>query len=923
MTQLYSQSAVAVRVVPVNSTSAEGGARAAGAEHAVPPAGSELALLGQRVGNYVVERPLGRGGMAQVYVAKHAALGRQVAVKFLSSELSGQAQLYQRFLQEAQVMANLSHPNVVDIFDFGELAGRYYYVMELLLGEDLSAVIRRTGRFPHEELVGYVQQICSALDAAHSAGVVHRDLKPANIFVLDGQDLHVKLMDFGVAKVQRSDVGATLGGQILGTPSHMAPEQVLGRLDLISPASDLYGLGVILYEMLTGRLPFDSESDIVTMSMHVREPVPPIRSLAPDVPARVAELVESCLQKQPEKRPRSAREFAAHIAAVSKIAARAFGAVSSGAVRACPEDLAEPLPTGEGLRTEAPLSPGAGQVDVALLELGSERLAPEALRSLELPSGPLPQKIDAPETPLASAVAPHPQLLSDRVDEGGASPPEPGVSDQRLLDQLLRRMKRHPDFPAFVSNVTEISRKADADNKYSASQVGESIVKDFALTAKLLRLVNTNYANRFGGKVFSVQQAVVILGFDSVRSTALGVSVFKKPAAQKHKRSKGDADRVAESAINSLVSGEIARALAPAAGLKDAELAMMCALFRNVGYHLVLHYLPERFDEVQALAAEQRISLAHAADRVLGISFQKLGLAVGERWRLPKPLLDGISTNPGPGEKLEREQDRMGALAKLANDLAHAVATASPESWHGILEELLRRNKPWVSLDAKAVAELLEVTRRAFEERYAAAFGVYSKKSRFLKNARALAGGTTESTPIRPKLTPSDVETQLGEHVRRLRAAAVEGAARQALVQAALVSVRDALAIPRLLLLGMAPNGHELCVQHALGADAEALIQDFRVPLTRGGDVFSSAWLSGREILVEDTYTSRATQRIPQRYYEMLGSPALAIQPCRHSGQSGALLVVDADSAEALPAPDLLQATGSLRSELARTLEWA
>src|SRR5262245_9738321 len=196
-------------------------------------------LVGRQIGNYVIQRPLARGGMAVVYLAKHPTLGREVAVKLLSPEYQGDLDLNRRFLQEARVTANFRHRNIVEIYDFGEIEGRAYYTMERLIGLDLASQLARRGRFSAPEVASYFQQICTGLSAAHAVGVVHRDLKPANIFVVGEEPLHVKLMDFGIAKVQEArSASETRRGEVLGTPAYMSPEQALGNVHGISLRTD-------------------------------------------------------------------------------------------------------------------------------------------------------------------------------------------------------------------------------------------------------------------------------------------------------------------------------------------------------------------------------------------------------------------------------------------------------------------------------------------------------------------------------------------------------------------------------------------------------------------------------------------------------------------------------------------------------------
>jgi len=231
-----------------------------------------------------------------------------------------------RFLTEGRVLAKMQHRNIVEIFDFGRTAeGRLFYLMELLQGQDLQEVMNQRGAMSPGEVLPILEQICAGLQTAHDKGVVHRDLKPANILVLDEEPLAVKLLDFGLAKLledQDPEVKATATGMVVGTPLFIAPEQAAGERNRISPSTDLYSLGVILYWMLSGKPPFYSDAPGSLMLMHITAPPPPLQQAAPSVPAALAQLVEECLEKEPLDRPGSAREVAARFAAICRASAR-------------------------------------------------------------------------------------------------------------------------------------------------------------------------------------------------------------------------------------------------------------------------------------------------------------------------------------------------------------------------------------------------------------------------------------------------------------------------------------------------------------------------------------------------------------------------------------------------------------------------
>ncbi len=242
---------------------------------ALPPADP---LLGRVIdGRYRVEKSIGEGGMGIVYAITHAVLGKRMALKVLRGEMAKDADVVQRFMQEAQSATSIGHPNIIDISDFGRLPdGSVYFVMEFLDGESLSKMISRGGSIPMVTAIHTVRQIASALEAAHARGIVHRDLKPDNIYLVkQGSDDHfVKVLDFGIAKVGGANSKLTRTGMIFGTPHYMSPEQAAGQS--VDNRTDIYALGVIMYEMFTGKVPFDGETFMGILSKHMFEPpLPP------------------------------------------------------------------------------------------------------------------------------------------------------------------------------------------------------------------------------------------------------------------------------------------------------------------------------------------------------------------------------------------------------------------------------------------------------------------------------------------------------------------------------------------------------------------------------------------------------------------------------------------------------------------------
>jgi serine/threonine protein kinase len=298
-------------------------------------------------GRYRVENVLGRGGMACVYLARDGELERPVAVKVLAEHLAGQAAFRDRFLREARLAAQLSHPNIVQVFDVGEEEGTPFIVMECVEGSTLADELRTRGPLEPDEVVDLALQICGGLEHAHAAGLVHRDIKPQNLLLRP--DGTVKIADFGIARAAET-TKLTQMGSVLGTAAYLAPEQALG--EEVTASADLYSLGCVLYELLTGRTPHVFKTLPELVVKHREEAITPLRELRPEVPERVEAAVMHALARNPEYRPESAALFAEELAAAS------------------PEPPTRPLPQATG--TEAT------QVLGSPTQLRTEPLAPSA-----------------------------------------------------------------------------------------------------------------------------------------------------------------------------------------------------------------------------------------------------------------------------------------------------------------------------------------------------------------------------------------------------------------------------------------------------------------------------------------------------------------------------------------------------------------
>ncbi len=260
-------------------------------------------------GRYRIERALGHGGMAAVYLAHDEELHRPVAVKVLAEHLTGDDNFRARFLQESRLASRLSHPNVVQVYDAGETEGSPYIVMEYVPGDTVA----QRGKLSHAEAVPLALQACAGLQHAHNAGLVHRDVKPANLLVREDDVL--KIADFGIARATEL-TRLTQHGTVLGTAAYLSPEQAAG--EEVTTATDIYSLGAVVYELLTGRAPYEFESLAELAALQTSGVITPVRDLEPSVPEPVEAAVMHALAREPRFRPPCATDFAHELVAASE-----------------------------------------------------------------------------------------------------------------------------------------------------------------------------------------------------------------------------------------------------------------------------------------------------------------------------------------------------------------------------------------------------------------------------------------------------------------------------------------------------------------------------------------------------------------------------------------------------------------------------
>jgi serine/threonine-protein kinase len=421
-------------------------------------------LIGKVIdGRYEVESVLGEGGMGSVYCVRHRALEKRFALKVMRSDLAMQGELAARFIQEAKAAAAIGHPNIVQITDFGQLPSRApYFVMELLDGTSLSKLIRKGGPLPAGQAVRVLQQAASALAAAHAVGVIHRDLKPDNVHITRNDV--VKILDFGVAKMAGAG-RLTRTGMVFGTPHYMSPEQASGGD--VDHRADIYALGIIMYEMFTGRVPFEADSYMGVLTKHmfmVPEPPSAVNASARELGA-LEDVTMKCLEKKPEARYRSMEELIREIESIVQFAGDRLEIVRpSREFKKRPRPIAladelEPPARGEPRVTleVAGVPRGPSPALIAMGVVGGLAIlggAAYALRrAFEDPAAPAHATLVSPviapaASPSGTAVAPLP-VASESVAAPEPTPPvsSPASARKSTTDAPPRPKRERPPTP--------------------------------------------------------------------------------------------------------------------------------------------------------------------------------------------------------------------------------------------------------------------------------------------------------------------------------------------------------------------------------------------------------------------------------------------------------------------------------------------
>jgi eukaryotic-like serine/threonine-protein kinase len=775
------------------------------------------------IGRYEILAILSQDDDGTLYVASDARMGRRVLLKTVARAGSprGGAAPLARLLEDARLAGTLSHPNIVPLYDAGEDRGSAYLVFEFVEGRRLDEMIGQEGRLEIGRAVEIAIALAQGLAYAHGQGVFHGDIRAA----------HITVTPQGVPRFLEFGVGLRAGAASAGE------------------AADLFALGAVLYQMLTG--------------------VPPGRAAALEAPsARVP------------------------------------------------------------------------QID--------ERL--DALLMKSLAADPAERFAGA-----ADLVA----ALHEYIDpgEGGAA-----EGTQGTLDYLLRRIRHKGDFPSLSATISAVNRAASSERE-PVEVLCNAILRDFALTNRLLKIVNASHLNQFGGSISTVSRAIAILGYTAVCNVAMTLVLFE------HMQERTNVSALKDQVVAAYFSGLLARELCARAELRDAEEALICAMFHRLGKLLATFYLHDEAQIVERDMQAHGWDEERAAREVLGISYEELGVGVGKAWHLPEAITESMRMVSHPARSCPPEKgERLRLVAGMANELADAVALGDEATRADRLKEIVKRFGPATGITERVLTTAVQESTNALM-RDSDALGHGVARSGFLQKAKAWRKDAPAKRPVAAKGAPatqggdspaqggalqataeglepaaagaasSVPDSADGDVVRELaqtqrleadaglgdRVAKTDDAAgpappghRQAALAAGVQDITNtlvgehslndilriiletiyrAIGFRRVLLFVRESNGQALRCRFGFGADADKHVKHgLAAPVDGSRDIFYAAVVMGVDLCIEDLESPKVKPHIPEWYRKAIDARGMLLLPIVNRKRTLGLIYADSDS---------------------------
>ncbi len=778
----------------------------------------------QKIARFKVGRRLGSGNQGTVFLCMDPELERSVAIKVLDKTVLGSQEAAASFHREARSMSKIQHPNIVSIYEAGRHGGVPFLVFEYVEGQLLSEM-SAPGTEPGA-VMDLFQGMLEGMRRAHQQGIVHRDLKPANI-IISGEGIP-KIMDFGIARIISGN--RDLDTRLIGTPRYMAPEYI--EQGMVGTQTDVFALGLILSEMLSGEPVFQGSSQQTVLNAIVNESVDPPSRSNPEIDERLDRIVLKALEKDPSARFTDAGEFLS------------------------------------------------------------------ALREYRDARG-------------AVAVA--------------------SASGKGTIEFLLRRMQRKSDFPALSNSIRTINAMTSSSNQ-DVGDVAKVIVKDFALTSKLLKVVNSAYFGHFAGKIGTVSRAVVVLGMQPIRSLAASLIFFE------HLSDKSQAAEMQAMTAGALYSAVLAGNLAADIDPENREEHFLSAMLQNLGAIIVTYYLNDEAREIRRLVAQQDMPADKAQRMVLGISFEDVGIGIAGQWNFPDDIRHSLKPLPlDAGVKAPKTlAERRRAVSSFANETAQWIGSEGQDQ--AALKCLLERFGDALDLNGKKLNKLLSSSTKEFLKLVQhAAIGTqidpfvrrlrgHLDSSAGSKAAEGVAG-PSDTSPIAaggarqilndmPE-TNGDSESLLMAGLQEVTNLLITQPGLPQLCNVVLETMYRAMAFQRIIICLKDRSGTQIEAKTGFGNDLNSFRKDFRFPLAWNSDVFHAALRKNVDVYISDTSDPRIRKDLPEWFKKVSNAGSFLVFPLVVNTRPLGLIYGDHPSADGLQMTgNTLNLLKSLRNQI-------
>ena len=759
-----------------------------------------------KIGRFDIIRILGEGSQGVVHLARDPLLERKVAIKTLNTRNSANtSKLRDALMDEARIISKMSHPNIVSIFEAGEDAGQPFLVFEYVRGMTLDEAINRKKYQGLEAIFSIFLPICAAIAHSHKHRIIHGDLKPANI-MLDEEDIP-RVMDFGIAKLlsEKQD-----DEHLYGTPRYMPPEYLQARE--ISTSNDVYALGLILYEMLTGKHAISGN----TISQIIHNVLNGSLSLPASVSQNLNEIFEDIILKA------SARKKSQRFQSV-----------------------------------------------------------PELLDALEHYRTHYHQK----------------QTRSQKAQDAA-------------ITFLMRKIQRKQDFPALSESLVKINSLIDNEETHS-QELANVIAEDFALTNKILKLVNSAYYRGAKPEVTTISQAVLLLGFEEIRSVAVSLMLID------HLHNKSKARKLKDHIISSIYSGILNKDLATEIGLKNIEESFLSGTFFQLGELLTLYYFHEESLEIEDLIKNHGLDKEQASRQILGVSYQILGDAIAREWQLPEYIIHNMKPwHPPPAKRriTLNDSEKLNAITTLSNHLSDALEDKQNKNWrkdavkiwHRYADHLGLNNNALIRLATRARNNLIDVNH---------IFKVDLSQSEVMNKVHQLGIEDTEQDKTDNTLdetigtqaleaTQVLVKSQIPRRKRSMeeifadtcKAILSELQSQNNLAKILnlfLYGAHEALQLDRMIIALYNQSNHTMCARLGLGI-SDAFLKQFRFRMDKASkDVFVLATQKGVDIYINDTTEFEKKTALPPWYRQIIDAQTFMLFPVHINKKPFGLIYLD------------------------------